>query len=295
MTALAARRFSAHSFPDARGVLLGRVTDEDRLYRGMKDRFAYVVGVRGATEFLYRGGVYQSGPDVLRVQQPGEMYRELKRDGLLTYDVVILDLAQVDAARAALGKRELVLASPVVAAAQAQAKPLLALHAALVRDTAQLALESAIAEAALAFVDLGTGHRASVGRERPAVRKARAYLLERLAEPVRLDELADHVRLDKYHLIRAFRAELGAAPYEYLTHARIYRARELLRAGCAPSAVAPAVGYYDQSQLHRHFLRIVGTTPGRYARSARRERGPSVPPLLREASAAVQKRFSQCD
>jgi AraC-like DNA-binding protein len=291
VTALAARRFSAHSFPGASGVLLGRVADEDRLYRGMKDRFAYVVGARGATEFLYRGGVYQSGPDALRVQQPGEMYRELKRDGLLTYDVVILDLAQVDAARGALGKRELVLASPVLAIGHAQARPLLALHAALVQETAQLALESAIAEAAMAFVELGARQSETVGRERPAVRKARAYLLEHLAEPVRLDDLADHVRLDKYHLIRAFRAELGAPPYEYLTHARIHRARELLRAGCPPATVAPAVGYYDQSQLHRHFLKIVGTTPGKYARSTRRERWPSAPPLLREASAAVPKGF----
>jgi transcriptional regulator GlxA family with amidase domain len=118
-------------------------------------------------------------------------------------------------------------------------------------------------------------------------------LLERLAEPVRLDELADHVRLDKYHLIRAFRAELGAPPYEYLTHARIYRARELLRAGSSPSAVAPAVGYYDQSQLHRHFLKIVGTTPGQYARSTGRARWPAAPPLLREEATAVPKRFSQ--
>jgi AraC-like DNA-binding protein len=45
------------------------------------------------------------------------------------------------------------------------------------------------------------------------------------------------------------------------------RAKELLAAGVRPSEIAPRVGFYDQSQLNRHFRRIVGTTPGAYARA----------------------------
>jgi AraC-like DNA-binding protein len=33
-----------------------------------------------------------------------------------------------------------------------------------------------------------------------------------------------------------------------------------------PGDIAQQVGLYDQSQLNRHFRRIVGTTPGQYAR-----------------------------
>jgi transcriptional regulator GlxA family with amidase domain len=33
--------------------------------------------------------------------------------------------------------------------------------------------------------------------------------------------------------------------------------------------VATAVGFHDQAHLHRHFTRLVGTTPGRYARPLR--------------------------
>lgn len=95
-------------------------------------------------------------------------------------------------------------------------------------------------------------------------------MVSALTEQVRLDDLADYVRMDKFHLIRNFRAQLGAPPYEYLTHQRILRARQLLRAGWSPARVAPAVGYYDQSQLHRHFRRIVGVTPGTFARAIRR-------------------------
>ncbi|WP_425573548.1 AraC family transcriptional regulator, partial [Streptomyces aureus] len=29
-----------------------------------------------------------------------------------------------------------------------------------------------------------------------------------------------------------------------------------------------AAGFYDQSHLTRHFKRVLGTTPGRYARTA---------------------------
>ena len=44
-------------------------------------------------------------------------------------------------------------------------------------------------------------------------------------------------------------------------------ARELLRNGIAPADVALRTGYADQSHLTRHFRRLVGVTPGQYARS----------------------------
>jgi AraC-like DNA-binding protein len=53
-------------------------------------------------------------------------------------------------------------------------------------------------------------------------------------------------------------------PHAYLTRLRIMRAKELLATGERPSSIAPQVGFYDQSQLTRHFRRIVGTTPARY-------------------------------
>jgi AraC-like DNA-binding protein len=54
-------------------------------------------------------------------------------------------------------------------------------------------------------------------------------------------------------------------PHTYLTHLRIQRAKQLLAKGMRASEVASTVGLYDQSQLTRHFRRIVGTTPARYA------------------------------
>ena len=54
-------------------------------------------------------------------------------------------------------------------------------------------------------------------------------------------------------------------PYAFLTRARVARACILLRGGVPPSEVAARVGFCDQSQLHRHFVRVVGCTPGAYA------------------------------
>lgn len=72
---------------------------------------------------------------------------------------------------------------------------------------------------------------------------------------------------DEFRLCRAFRAEVGLPPHAYLTELRVVRAKELLVAGTSPRDVAPLVGFYDQSQLTRHLRRVVGTTPGRWARA----------------------------
>jgi AraC-like DNA-binding protein len=161
----------------------------------------------------------------------------------------------------------LILTTPVLPVADPRARPLIALHQTVWHADTTLAADTLIAEAALAIARLTSSWRDTPVRERTKVRRARAYLLERLTETVRLDELADHVHLDKYHLIRAFRAHTGVPPYESLTHARIARARELLAGGRTATEVASMVGYCDQSQMHRHFVRIVGTTPGRFAAS----------------------------
>lgn len=71
----------------------------------------------------------------------------------------------------------------------------------------------------------------------------------------------------KQQLIRSFRVAFGFTPHRYLTLLRLGQARQLLRYGHDCGEVAHAVGFYDQSQMNRHFIRHYGVTPGRYARS----------------------------
>ncbi|MEW2389966.1 AraC family transcriptional regulator [Streptomyces venezuelae] len=102
----------------------------------------------------------------------------------------------------------------------------------------------------------------------------RELLDARVLDGVTLGEAAEEVRAHPTHLVRAFSAAFGIAPHQYLMARRVERARRLLLDGTPPAAVATEVGFYDQAHLNRHFKRVVGVPPGRYA-SATTKRAPS--------------------
>ncbi len=112
--------------------------------------------------------------------------------------------------------------------------------------------------------------RAAVGGAGPGrgvAEDLRDLLDARLLDVITLEEAARQVHAHPTHLVRAFSAAFGIAPHQYVTSRRVDLARRLLLAGQPPGEVATAAGFYDQSHLTRHFKRIVGTTPGRYART----------------------------
>jgi AraC-like DNA-binding protein len=86
--------------------------------------------------------------------------------------------------------------------------------------------------------------------------RARDLLHARSSEAVTLDELVGAAECGTtQRLIRGFRAAFGFTPHRYLTYLRLQQARELLRRGHDCGATAHAVGFYDQSQLNRHFVK----------------------------------------
>lgn len=107
------------------------------------------------------------------------------------------------------------------------------------------------------------------GQERLAVRRARRYIEERFSDRVTLSDVAEHVHLSPYYLLRVFRNEVGLPPHAYLDTIRIRHAQRLIARGMALADTATAVGYSSQSHLTRRFKRIIGVTPGRYAREYR--------------------------
>ena len=104
------------------------------------------------------------------------------------------------------------------------------------------------------------------------IRRIRDHLREVYARKVMLEELAKMAGMCRYALVRAFTREIGMPPHAYQIHLRIWKARALIAAGGDLSDVSLQVGFSDQSHLHRHFRRIVGTTPGQYARVVARPR-----------------------
>ncbi|MFK0295217.1 AraC family transcriptional regulator [Streptomyces sp. NPDC090442] len=180
--------------------------------------------------------------------------------------VLYLDLSQLDESYIGPAVDGPDLADPLLRRRVGQ------LHAALAHPGDELAAESRLA---LIGEQLRNHLRPRlVARPRRAAPGVAATLREllddRVHQGVTLDEAAQLLHAHPTHLVRAFSAAFGIAPHQYLMARRVERARRLLLDGRPPTAVAADAGFYDQSHLTRHFKRMVGVTPGRYARTGRR-------------------------
>jgi AraC-like DNA-binding protein len=233
------------------------------LHAGVKENYGVGRLECGRTEWWGGGKVWRSAPGSIQVKQPGDVHRDLVRDGPTTWTVITLPTSDI----ARLRDESKVVATAQLEASDVRAAPFHRLFDAVGAGADRLSLEVALAEAVTAFATVISS--ANPDHTRP-VRRAMDYLRERLSHSVTLADLAIHAGLDKFHLCRAFRAQIGMPPHAYLTHLRIARAKELLRLGVRASDLAPLVGLYDQAQLTRHFRRIVGTTPARYQRTPMR-------------------------
>lgn len=98
-----------------------------------------------------------------------------------------------------------------------------------------------------------------------ALRSVVEYIMDDLGGDLALADLAAAAGLSAYHFARRFRATTGQTPHQYVIERRVERAKELLAGGMPPAQVAEAVGFADQSHLIRHFRRIVGVTPSKFA------------------------------
>jgi AraC-like DNA-binding protein len=234
----------------------------------MKAHYGVSLTCSGRSISRIDGREHVQTPGTLGLAQPGQVHCNLRRDAPGAFQFLSFDAELVDEARSALdhGLRGR-LAADEVDPRDGRARSFRRLHDMVLSETTdRFALHVAITEAVAVFTSfLGTRRTPNDGL-RSSVRRAREFLLDHVAEEVTLDALAEHARADKFHLCRAFSREIGFPPYAFLTQARIARARVLLRRGLRPSEIAPLVGFCDQSQMHRHFLRIVGCTPGAYAR-----------------------------
>lgn len=250
------------------GVSWLRIRKTTELFRGMKAEHGISITYAGRSLSRVDGRERVQTPGSLGLIQPGQVHCNLRRDAPGAFQLVSFDARLVGEARSALDDgRSSGLESDAVDPRDERARPLRRLHELILAESKdRFALDVAIAEALAAFTSFLDAARPSSTSLRPSVRRAREFLLDHLAEEVTLDSLAEHARTDKFHLCRAFSRELGFPPYAFLTQARIARARMLLRRGVRPSEAAHLVGFCDQSQMHRRFVRIVGCTPGAYAR-----------------------------
>jgi AraC-like DNA-binding protein len=252
-----------------------RVVHLDRQPRTLttySEGYALVAVTEGRYEGWYRGAVHTHAAGQVSLKEPGEVYRAVRVHEPFSVQIAafspeaIARVAETVGVRGSVQFRVVTLDPPAPAVGS-----VFAMHAALARASASaLELGTRVSEA-LAEVILAAGTKGTTARRDEqfprAVRRARELLHESFAGAVTLDALAEHAGLDKFHLVRAFRAAVGLPPYAYLTHVRVERAAALLVRGASVAEAAQAVGFYDESQLHRHFRRLMQITPGRFARS----------------------------
>ncbi len=97
------------------------------------------------------------------------------------------------------------------------------------------------------------------------------YIEEHLEASPTLEQMAAVAHLSPYHFARQFKAAAGLPPHQYVIMRRVERSKHLLQSGGEDSLaeIAAHTGFSDQSQLSRHFKRLVGVTPGQFRMSAR--------------------------
>ena len=95
-------------------------------------------------------------------------------------------------------------------------------------------------------------------------------LIERMAQPLDVEELARHTHMAASTFRRRFRSVTGMSPTLYHKHLQLYEAQRLiLEEQTDVAEAAHRVGYESLSQFNRDYRRILGSSPARHARLLR--------------------------
>ncbi len=103
----------------------------------------------------------------------------------------------------------------------------------------------------------------------------RAWALERLHEPLTVEDLARQAHMSPRTFARRFVAETGHSPKRWLTAQRIHHARRLLESTDLPvEHVAQRAGFGSAAAMRTHFARATATRPTAYRRTFRGRPAP---------------------
>ena len=105
---------------------------------------------------------------------------------------------------------------------------------------------------------------------RGALRQMMEYIDANISGTITVSDLARHGALGVYHFSKLLKGSTGTSPRQFLLKYRVEKALELLRTGEFRLAEAAyAVGFCDQSHLHRHCQKFFGFPPRSVMRAAK--------------------------
>lgn len=105
----------------------------------------------------------------------------------------------------------------------------------------------------------------SVNQPSGRIADAVEFLHSRIEDDVTLDELCDVAGLRRRQTIEAFKRWTGLPPHAYHVIQKVKAVKAMLRNGLSATEAAARAGFADQSHMTRHFVGVVGMTPGAYA------------------------------
>ena len=240
--------------------------------RHTHEGFGIAIVESGAMAFEYRGETCIAPAGSVVITLPGEVHtgQALLETGW-TYRTLLPATDWLQRAASELTERSHgtpYFSSPVIHDRSLN-HHLISLHKTLETSPSSLERESQFLWSMAQLVRNYASDRPSpkaINQEHRAVRQIRDYLVTHHATNISLDELASQVDLPPLRLLRTFRKQIGLPPHAYLNQVRVQQAKRLLVAGWSIADAAIETGFSDQSHLHRHFKRMVGVTPGQYAR-----------------------------
>lgn len=246
--------------------------------RHTHEGFAIGVIEAGAESFYYRHANHTAPAGHIVLVNPGEVHTgQAATENGWTYRMFYpsADLLQQIASEVARRPRGIPYFPEAVVRDDAMAVLLRHLHVTLADPASALERASRLTTTFAHLIQRHAGappdlpDTPRLGAERAPAARVREYIHAHLAENVTLDQLARVANLSPFHLLRVFQREAGLPPHAYQTQLRVARAKSLLALGLSPAQVALDTGFADQSHLTRHFKRLVGVAPGRYAASWR--------------------------
>jgi hypothetical protein len=113
----------------------------DELYVGMKETYTITRVETGRAAFFTRGKLWSSAPGSLRIQEPGDVVRDIARDGGTTCQIVALPPHTVESV---IGKTRV---HPHLAAGDTRGAAFQRLHDAVQAGADRLTLDVAVTEA----------------------------------------------------------------------------------------------------------------------------------------------------